>query len=88
MVARANVKLAADGTADYRLKLPKGTKAGRYTLKATYKTITRVTEPHADRQDRRPGASSLPGVDSGRRTARAPRRTFHGDRPARTFKVV
>ena len=41
VVARASVKLAADGTADYRLKLPKGTKAGRYTLKATYRRSAR-----------------------------------------------
>jgi PKD repeat protein len=40
VIARAAVRLDQDGTADYRLKLPKGSKAGRYTLKATYRPPT------------------------------------------------
>ena len=62
VIARANVKLAADGTADYRLKLPKGTKAGRYTLKATYRTISAsrsltLTGKVSARTSSRPGAA-------------------------------
>ena len=73
VVARASVKLAADGTADYRLKLPKGTKAGRYTLKATYRTIS------ASRSLTLTGKASAPEQLAARRgrrrrTARAARR--------------
>jgi hypothetical protein len=94
VIARGGVKLDRDGTADYRLKLPRGTKAGRYTLKATYKPaggrritasrkITLTGKPSA----RRARASSRPGVAVGRGPRALPDRRFHGDRPARTFKV-
>jgi hypothetical protein len=86
MVARATVKLDADGTADYRFKLPKRTKAGRYTLKATYGTVTvsralKLTGKAAARR------SSLPGMAVGVGPRALPDGRFHGARPERTFKV-
>jgi PKD repeat protein len=94
VIARAGVTLDADGTADYRLKLPRGIKAGRYTLKATYKpvagkgvtvkrTITLTGKPSA----RRATASSRPGVALARGPRALPDGRFHGDRPPRAFKV-
>jgi plastocyanin len=94
VIARAGVRLDADGTADYRLKLPKGTKAGRYTLKATYKPagghaiavsrkITLTGKPSA----RRATASSRTGATLAHGPRAIPDGRFHGDRPARTFKV-
>ena len=86
MVARASVKLAADGTADYRLKLPKGTKAGRYTLKATYGTIT--VSRSLTLTGKTSARKSSPGdaaVGAGPRAL--PDGRFHGALPARTFKV-
>ena len=93
-IARASVKLDADGTADYRLKLPKGTKPGRYTLKATYtpsggrsiivsRSLTLTGKPSA----RRASASSIPGVAVGVGPRTLPDGRFHGSRPERTFKV-
>ena len=87
VIARASVKLAADGTADYRLKLPRNTKAGRYTLKATYRATSAsrsltLTGKVSARTSSRPEAA----VGAGPRAL--PDGVFHGDRPARTFKVV
>jgi len=89
VIARASVRLDADGTADYRLKLPNGAKAGTYTLKATYRGITvsrRLTltgKPSA----RHARASALPGVAVGPGPLALPDGRFHGPRPASTFKV-
>ena len=93
-IARASVRLDADGTADYRLKLPKGTKPGRYTLKATYtpsggrpitvsRSLTLTGKPSA----RRASASSIPGVAVGVGPRALPDGRFHGARPERTFEV-
>ena len=85
MIARASVRLDADGTADYRLKLPKGTKAGRYTLKATYRAITasRSLTLTGKPSARRASASSVPGVASAPDRARSPTgaSTAPGPRP-------
>ncbi len=87
VIARASVKLAADGTADYRLKLPRNTKAGRYTLKATYGAASAsrrltLTGKVSARTSSRPEAA----VGAGPRAL--PDGAFHGARPARTFKAV
>jgi hypothetical protein len=94
VIVRAGVRLDEDGTADYHLKLPKGSKAGRYTLKATYtspgrhaitasRKITLTGKPSA----RRARTSSRPDPALGRGPRVLPDGRFHGDRPARTFKV-
>jgi plastocyanin len=87
VIARANVKLATDGTADYRLRLPRNTKAGRYTLKATYRTASasrrlKLTGKVSARSSARPGAA----VGAGPRAL--PDGRFHGDPAAGTFKVI
>ena len=89
VVARSGVRLDADGTADYRLKLPKGSKAGSYTLKATYQTITasRKLTLTGKSSARRARTSSRPIATVGRGPRALPDGRFHGDRPARTFKV-
>ena len=89
VIARASVRLEADGTADYRLKLPKGTKAGRYTLKATYRTVTasRSLTLTGKASARRASASSVPGVAIGAGPRALPDGRFIGARPGRTFMV-
>ena len=89
VLARASVRLDADGTADYRLKLPKGIKAGRYTLKATFRTITvsRGLTLTGKASARRARASSVPGVTIGAGPRALPDGGFHGPRPGRTFQV-
>ena len=90
VIARASVKLDADGTADYRLKLPKGIKAGRYTLKATYRTGHRLAQPHADRQAPRRARARAPsrGVKrSAPDRARSPTDASTAPGRRRTFKV-
>jgi PKD repeat protein len=89
VVARAGVRLDADGTADYRLKLPKGSKAGRYTLKATYRgiTVSRTLTLTGKAVARHARASALPGVAIGAGPRALPDGRFHGPRPAATFKV-
>jgi hypothetical protein len=88
VIARAGVRLDEDGTADYRLKLPKGSKAGRYTLKATYGAITVSRKlTLTGRSARRARTSSRPGVELGRGPRALPDGRFHGERPARTVKV-
>ena len=94
VIARAGVRLDEDGTADYRLKLPKGSKAGRYTLKASYtppgrqaitasRKITLTGKPTA--RGARMSSRAEPALGRGPRAL--PDGRFHGDRPARTFKV-
>ena len=89
VVARAGVRLDEDGTADYRLKLPKGSRAGSYTLKATYRTITasRKLTLTGGSSARRARTSSRPGTAVGRGPRALPDGRFQGDRPARTFNV-
>ena len=94
MIARAAVKLAADGTADHRLKLPKGTKAGRYTLTATYKpaggqaiTVARKLTLTGKASAQRAKASSVAGAAMGPGPRALPDGRFHGERPGRVFKV-
>lgn len=93
-IARAGVTLDEDGTADYRLKLPRGSKAGRYTLKATYKpaagqpiTATRKITLTGKTSARRAAITPGPEIELGRGPRALPDGRFHGDRPARTFKV-
>jgi hypothetical protein len=94
VIARAGVTLDPDGTADYRLKLPKGSRAGRYTLKASYQpaggqpiTASRKLTLTGKSSARRARTSSRLGVELGRGPRALPDGRFHGDRPARTFKV-
>jgi plastocyanin len=89
VIARAGVRLDEDGTADYRLKLPKGIRAGTYTLKATYGTATasRKITLTGKSSARRARTSARPGIELGRGPRALPDGRFHGDRPARTFKV-
>ena len=89
VIVRAGVRLDEDGTADYRLKLPKGSRAGSYTLKATYATVTasRKITLTGRSSARRARTSSRPGVKLGRGPRALPDGRFHGDRPALTFKV-
>ena len=90
MIARANVKLDADGTADHRLKLPKGIKAGRYTLKATYATVTvsrsltltgKASAKRAERELGGRASRSVPG------RARCPTGASRAPARQRTFEV-
>jgi plastocyanin len=89
VIARAGVRLDEDGTADYRLKLPKRSRAGRYTLKATYGAITasRKITLTGKASARRATTSSRAAVTLGRGPRALPDGRFHGDRPARTFRV-
>ena len=88
-IARASVRLDADGTADHRLKLPSGTKPGRYTLKATYKSITvsRGLTLTGKPSARRASASSVPAVAVGAGPRALPDGRLQGARPERIFKV-
>ena len=77
VVARTSVKLDRDGTADARLKLPKGLKAGRYTLKATYNGGQRASSKLTLRgkaTGAAPARAPLPRSAAGARPARAARR--------------
>jgi hypothetical protein len=88
VLARAGVRLDADGTADYRLKLPKGTKAGRYTLKATYQSATATRNlTLTGKPAARASAVSTPASEVGVGPRALPDGHFHGARPERTFKV-
>ena len=95
VIVRAGVQLDEDGTADYRLKLPKGSRAGRYTLQGDLHAARppgdhRVAEAHADRQGVVPARARelrAPPWRSARGPRALPDGRFHGDRPARTFKV-
>ena len=89
-LARASIKLDADGTADHRLKLPKGIKAGRYTLTANYGAVAGLAQPDADGQG--VGQARERELDPRRRAGVRPRALpdgrFHGARPERTFEVT
>ena len=89
VIARAGVRLDPDGTADYRLKLPKGAKAGRYTLRAAYRGIivSRNLTLTGKPSSRHARASALPGAAVGAGPRALPDGRFHGPRPAATFKV-
>ncbi len=93
-ISRASVRLDADGTADHRLKLPAGTPAGRYTLKAVFMptigstiTVSRGVTLKGKPSARRASASAVPGVALGAGPRALPDGRFHGARPQRIFKV-
>ena len=88
--------VVVEGRSAYKLKLPRGTMAGRYAIKATY----RPTSGAASRTSRsitltgRAGATrarAASAAEPGRKVAGGPvgmpDGTFHGRRPARTFAV-
>ncbi len=84
----------APGTSAYGLRLPRGTKAGRYTIKATYtpaggaaKTARRTIRLTGRAGAKRASLASRPGSTVGRGPEGMPDGTFHGRRPARTFSV-
>ena len=89
VLARATVRLDPDGTADHRLKLPKGIKPGRYTLKATFGAITesRSVTLTGKASARRASASSVASAVVGPGPRALPDGSFHGARPGRTFRV-
>ena len=94
VIVRTGIRLDEDGTADYRLKLPRGSRAGRYTLQATYTppghqaiTASRKLTLTGKASSRRARTSSRTAVALGRGPRALPDGRFHGDRPARTFKV-
>jgi PKD repeat protein len=94
VVSRGGTAVAA-GTTAYKLKLPKGAKAGRYTIKATYtpaggsaKTTSKaITLKGKARAARASASIATPGakVDGG--PVGMPDGTFMGREPARTFRV-
>ena len=93
VVSRGGTAVSA-GTSSYALKLPKGTKAGRYAIKATYtpaggaaRTAGRAITLTGKPAPRRARAASRPGVTVGRGPVALPDGAFHGTRPARTFPV-
>ena len=83
------------GTKAYKLELPKGAKAGRYTIKATYmpaggaaKTTTRAITLTGKAGASRASASAVsPRSEVERGPVAMPDGTFHGRKPARTFRV-
>jgi PKD repeat protein len=87
--------VVVEGRSAYKLKLPKGTKAGRYTIKATYtptggsakRTSRAITLTGKARASRASASAVAPrsAVDGG--PVAMPDGTFHGRRPARTFEV-
>ena len=78
-----------DGTADYRLKLPKGPKAGSLHAEGDLQDGHRVAAELTltGKASARRASSALPGVTLGRGPRALPDGRFHGDPPARTFKV-
>jgi hypothetical protein len=94
VLARGGTTVAA-GSKAYKLKLPKGTKAGRYTIKATYtpaggaaKTTTRAITLTGKAGAARASASAVaPRSEVERGPVAMPDGTFHGRAPARTFDV-
>ncbi len=93
VISRGGTVVVA-GTSSYKLKLPKNTKAGRYTIKVTFtpKGGTATTTSRAIRltgkaSASRASASSKPGAEVGRGPAGMPDGTFHGRKPSRTFEV-
>jgi hypothetical protein len=94
VISRGGTAVAA-GTKAYKLKLPKGTKAGKYTIKATYtptggaaKTTTRTITLTGKAGGARASASAVsPRSEVERGPVTMPDGTFHGRKPARTFGV-
>ena len=93
IVSRGGTAVVA-GTSAYKLKLPKGIKAGRYTIKATYttaagaaKTTSRAITLTGKAGAKRASLASRPGSTVGSGPVAMPDGTFHGRRPARTFAV-
>jgi PKD repeat protein len=94
VVSRGGTAVAA-GTTVYKLKLPKGGKAGRYTIKATYtpaggsaKTTTRaITLKGKARAARASASIATPGAKLDGGPVGMPNGTFMGREPARTFRV-
>jgi plastocyanin len=87
--------VVVEGASAYKLKLPKGTKSGRYTIKATYtptggaakRTSRAITLTGKARASKASASAVAPRstVDGG--PIAMPDGTFQGRRPARTFKV-
>jgi plastocyanin len=82
------------GTKAYKLKLPRGAKAGRYTIKATYtptggaaKTTTRAIALTGKAGALRASASVGSRSEVERGPVAMPDGTFHGRKPARMFEV-
>ena len=94
VISRGGTAVAA-GIKAYKLKLPKGTKAGKYTIKATYtptggaaKTTTRTITLTGKAGGARASASAVsPRSEVERGPVTMPDGTFHGRKPARTFDV-
>ena len=91
IVSRGGAAVAA-GTSAYKLKLPKGAKAGRYAIKATY-TPAGGSARTSSRAITLTGKAGAKRASIASRTASAvdggpvamPDGSFHGRRPARTF---
>jgi len=92
IVSRGGTAVVA-GTSAYKLKLPRGVKAGRYTIKATYttasgaKTASRAITLTGKAGAKRASLASRPGSTVGSGPVAMPDGTFHGRKPARTFDV-
>jgi PKD repeat protein len=93
VVSRGGAAVVA-GTSAHKLKLPKGIKAGRYTIKVTYttasgaaKTASRVITLSGKARAKGASLASRPGSTVGSGPVGMPDGTFHGRRPARTFAV-
>ena len=91
VVSRAGTAVVA-GTSSYKLKLPKGAKAGRYAIKATYMPVrgaarnsSRAITLTGKAGAKRASIASRPrsAVDGG--PVAMPDGSFHGRRPARMF---
>ena len=93
IVSRGGTAVAA-GTSAYELKLPKGVKAGRYTIKAIYTTVTgaartagRAITLTGKARAKRASLAPRPGSTVEGGPVAMPDGTFHGRKPARTFAV-
>ena len=96
VIARGGTAVPA-GSKAYKLKLPKGAKAGKYTIKATYTpaggaakttTTTRAITLTGKAGAARASASAVsPRSEVERGPVALPDGSFHGRRPARTFDV-
>jgi hypothetical protein len=92
IVSRGGTAVRA-GVTGYKLKLPKRTKAGKYTVKATYTpaggaaktTRIAITLTGKSGAARASASVARPGAAVGRGPVAMPDGEFHGRRPARTF---
>ncbi|HET8951781.1 MAG TPA: PKD domain-containing protein, partial [Solirubrobacteraceae bacterium] len=94
MISRGGT-VVLEGASAYKLKLPKGTRSGRYTIKATYtptggsakRTSRAITLTGKARASKASASAVAPRstVDGG--PVAMPDGTFQGRKPARTFKV-